>query len=248
MNKKLIACMACFILTIQISNVDAQTPSYACLNKTTDESECKNCCDCLDSDAPTRRSCRNDCAVHDFSLNSDFIPVNAPSKLGPDGDYSAALDAGSEQACKEYCDGSDALACGDRRYCRDACNAATFNNSGPPNAKESANRPQNHVNKGLPAEIVAACQGKSDQESCSVGGTFTGLCHTLQDQLACVLSKGEAPAELLQQWNSLDGNHDGFLDVNETRSDDGPKDHAAENSLSRQELQDQEDKRIYSYE
>lgn len=234
MKKLLIACMACFILTIQISKVDAQTPSYACLNKTTDESECKNCCDCLEGDASTRRRCRNHCAVHDFSLNSDFIPAYAPSKLGPNGDYSAALYAGSEQACKEYCDGSDALAGGDRRYCRDACNAATFNNSGPPNAKESANRAQNPVNTGLPVEIVAACQGKSDQESCSVGETFTGLCHTLQDQLACVLSKGEAPAELLQQWDSLDGNHDGFLDVNETRSDDGPKDHT--------------DKRIYSYE
>jgi hypothetical protein len=146
-KKLLIACMACFILTMQISKVDAQTPSYACLNKTTDESECKNCCDCLDVDAPTRRNCRNDCAAHDFSMNSDFTPVNAPSRLGPDGDYSAALDADREQACKEYCDGSDALACGDRRYCRDACNAANFKNSGPHTSKQSENRTQNPVNK-----------------------------------------------------------------------------------------------------
>lgn len=227
MKKILIAYMTCFIVTIHISKVDAQTPSYACLTRTTDESECKNCCDCLDVDALTRRSCRNDCAVHDFSLNSDFIPVNATSMLGPDGDYSAALDAGSEQVCKEYCDGSDALACGDRHYCRDACNAANFKKSDPHTSKKAANRAQNPVNKRLPAEIVAACQGKSEQESCSVGGTFTGLCHTLQNQLACVMSKGEASAEVQQRWDSLDRNQDGFLDVNEVRSDVGPKEPVA---------------------
>lgn len=224
-KKLLIACMACFILTIQISKVDAQTTSYTCLNKTTGVSECKNCCDCLDVDAPTRRSCRNDCAVHDFNLNSDFIPVNAPSTLGPDGDYSVALDAGSEQACKEYCDGLDALACGDRRYCRDACNAANIKNVRPHNSKKSANRTQNPVNKGLPVEIVVACQGKIEQGSCYVGGTFKGVCHTLQNQLACLLGREEASTDLITQWEKLDRNRDGFLDVNELGDENKPGEH-----------------------
>ena len=244
----LIAGMACFIWTVQTSKADAQTQPYSCLNQTTDENECKNCCDCLDGDALIRRNCRNNCAVRDFILNSNSIHVNAQSKLGPAGDYSAALGARSEQTCKEYCDESEALVCGDRHYCRDACNAANFKNSNPHNSKKSANRTQYSVNKDLPAEIVAACQGKSELESCYLGGTFTGLCHTLQNQLACVISKEDASAELQQQWDSLDGNHDGFLDVNETRSDDGSKDHATGNSLSSKELPDQVDKRSYSHE
>lgn len=34
------------------------------------------------------------------------------------------LHTGSEEDCKAYCDESDDLSCGDRRYCRDACNEA----------------------------------------------------------------------------------------------------------------------------
>jgi gluconolactonase len=95
-----------------------------CLNNTKDEGECKNCCDCMDTDAAGRTTCRDNCiAKKDFSSNSDFITVTAPSTLGPDGDYSAALNTSSEAECKLYCDGSSALSCGDRRYCRDECNA-----------------------------------------------------------------------------------------------------------------------------
>ncbi len=93
-----------------------------CINNTKDEPRCKDCCDCLD-DTAERLSCRDNCQTHDFSLNSDFITVDAPSSLGPDGDYSAALDLNTESACREYCDTSSELLCGDRRYCRDACNA-----------------------------------------------------------------------------------------------------------------------------
>ncbi|MCP4690119.1 MAG: hypothetical protein GY859_18850, partial [Desulfobacterales bacterium] len=102
----------------------------SCTSNTVDEAECKDCCDCIEGDADARKNCRDACAVQDFSQNSGFITVDAPSTLGPDGDYSAALDAGSEQACKEYCDGSSALDCGDRRYCRDACNE-TFSGQTP---------------------------------------------------------------------------------------------------------------------
>ena len=98
--------------------------SASCINNTENEGQCKDCCDCLDGDAAARQACRDACPDQDFSQNSDFITVNAPSALGPDGDYSVALDSGSEQACKEYCDGSSDLLCGDRRYCRDACNVA----------------------------------------------------------------------------------------------------------------------------
>lgn len=225
MKKTLIAIIVGTILTVTIYNfnVFAFADGLAvktCATKTINESQCKTCCDCLDADAATRRSCRDACAVRDFSLNSDFITVDATSVLGPDNDYSAALDAGNERACKEYCDGSDELACGDRHFCRDACNAASFMNSGHHNSQTSDNR-------GLPPEIVAACQGKSEQAVCQVGGTFTGRCHTLQNQLACVLSQEDASADLKQQWDPLDRNHDGFLDVNEVRGDAESRDHVS---------------------
>lgn len=106
------------------------TYAASCINNTRDEGQCKDCCDCMDGDAAARTTCRDTCAVHDFSTNSDFITVTAPSTLGPNGDYSAALSAGSEAACKLYCDGSSALSCGDRRYCRDKCNASAFTDPG----------------------------------------------------------------------------------------------------------------------
>lgn len=223
MKNKLKAIAVGAILTVTIYNFNAfaLTEGLAvetCITNTADESQCKTCCDCLDADAATRRSCRDACAVRDFGLSSDFITVDAPSVLGPDGDYSAALNAGSEQACKEYCDGSDELDCGDRHYCRDACNATSFMNSDPENFKINGNR-------GLPPEIVGACQGKHEQAACQVGGTFAGTCHTLQNQLACVLSKEEAPADLRQQWNCLDRNHDGFLDVNEVKGSAESREH-----------------------
>lgn len=101
------------------------SPEYdACIDNTRDDAACKDCCDCLDADGETRKACRDSCPTHDFSLNTDFITVDAPSTLGPEGDYSACVEAGSEQACKECCDASSEFECGDRRFCRDACNAA----------------------------------------------------------------------------------------------------------------------------
>ncbi len=101
-----------------------------CLDQTVDEPQCKDCCDCL-AEADQRQACRDACMVHDFSANSVFISFTAPSTRGPGGDYSDALGFGNERDCKAYCDQSDVLDCGDRRYCRDACMAA-FSDQQPP--------------------------------------------------------------------------------------------------------------------
>jgi|GEM_PF-755432 len=108
------------LLFNQLIAADAILPQ-TCLNNTSDEGQCKDCCDCLSDDVDAIKSCRDSCATQDFSQNSDFISVNAPSLLGPSGDYAEFLATGSEQACKLACDDSSVLACGDRRYCRDAC-------------------------------------------------------------------------------------------------------------------------------
>ena len=97
--------------------------SEVCINNTANEGQCKDCCDCLTGDASIRQACRDNCPGHDFGLNSDLITVNVPSVIGAEGDYSIAISMATEQACKAYCDGSSELACGDRRFCRDACNA-----------------------------------------------------------------------------------------------------------------------------
>ncbi len=120
-----------FILFVGISLVSgnccsetlAQTSESCTSNNMLNDGECKDCCDCLeDVDADTRQTCRDACTAmkDDFSGSETF---DALSTLGPDGDYSAATGTESESACKEYCDGSSELSCGDRRYCRDACNA-----------------------------------------------------------------------------------------------------------------------------
>ncbi len=119
------------LLAVALCSVLAATP-YECLNNTHHEGECKDCCDCLDADAETRRGCRDECVTHDFSLNFDFITFDPLSILGPDGDYSVCTDAGDESACKTCCDGSEELACGDRRFCRDACVAGTDPGTDPP--------------------------------------------------------------------------------------------------------------------
>jgi hypothetical protein len=98
-------------------------PARTCLLHTKNNAECKDCCDCLPGDADTHKNCRDACAAYDFSLNTDFIAVNPVSVLGPGGNYSACAVAGSETACKDCCDGCSALSCGDRRFCRDVCNA-----------------------------------------------------------------------------------------------------------------------------
>jgi len=126
----------------------------SCIDNTIDEPQCKDCCDCL-NDPDERQSCRNSCAGIDFSDNTDFTSVDAVSILGSDGDYSAALEAGSEQAGKAYCDQTDDLACGDRRYCRDAVNAAfggSNTNSNPNNPVDTNNGSNISINQAISDE------------------------------------------------------------------------------------------------
>jgi hypothetical protein len=96
----------------------------SCIDNTEDGPECKDCCDCLDSDSTERTACRDECATHDFSENSYFVVVSAPSVLGLDGDYSECVDEGEERECKICCEESMDLQCGDYRHCRTACNEA----------------------------------------------------------------------------------------------------------------------------
>jgi hypothetical protein len=98
--------------------------SESCIDNTKDEPECKDCCDCLDGDSAERTTCRDECAVSDFSLNSDFITFDVPSVLGLDGDYSECVALSGEQECKICCEDSMELQCGDYRHCRTACNEA----------------------------------------------------------------------------------------------------------------------------
>ncbi|WP_319550350.1 hypothetical protein [Desulfogranum marinum] len=204
--------MLAFALTIiwgALLQCGEASESSQCPETARNESQCKTCCDCLETNGPTRRSCRDICADYDFGQDSGKVPIDAPSVLGEDGDYSTALNLGSEQACKEYCDGSDELACGDRHYCRDACNAKF--------SGVSRKSPKRRDNQGLPSEIVSACQGLHEKAACYVGESFSGRCYTLHKQLACLLSPEEVTGDLKTKWDDLDRNNDGFLDINETR-------------------------------
>ncbi|MCP4536924.1 MAG: SMP-30/gluconolactonase/LRE family protein, partial [Chloroflexi bacterium] len=138
----------------------------SCTNNTSDEARCKDCCDCIDGDADARKDCRDACAIQDFSQNSDFITVDAPSTLGPDGDYSAATGAGSEQACKEYCDGTSELDCGDRRYCRDACNE-TYSGEDPPTDPGNGDDPPS---SGDGISIVQAVSDEAQMKTIAFNG------------------------------------------------------------------------------
>ncbi len=140
-NHSIVSCLVLFLgiffvtgSGIPFAMAEETTPDI-CLNNTGSEADCKDCCDCLD-DAGERQSCRDSCILEDFSDNTNLITVDAPSVLGPDGDYSEAVGAGNEGDCKTYCDESDDLSCGDRRYCRDACNAAFSGSDNPPDPND----------------------------------------------------------------------------------------------------------------
>jgi hypothetical protein len=113
------------------------------LNNTQTEAQCKDCCDSLDTDGASRKTCRDACPKHDFTQNTAFITVDPRSLLGPGGDYSLCTSAGDEQACKACCDDSAALQAGDRRFCRDTCAGSTGAGStsagNPPEAKTEGN-------------------------------------------------------------------------------------------------------------
>ncbi len=109
-------------LASQATPVAGTLSAGACLNQTSGEPECKDCCDSLEGDAGSRKTCRDACPGHDFSQNTGLIHIQVTSVLGPGGDYSACTASGSQGPCKDCCDGSSTLASGDRRFCRDACN------------------------------------------------------------------------------------------------------------------------------
>ncbi len=130
-----------------ISPVMAANTPEICLNNTESEGGCKDCCDCLD-DPEERQACRDSCIEkaetdEGFSGNTVIVSIDAPSVIGVDGDYSTAVDTGNEGDCKTYCDESDDLACGDRRYCRDACNAAFSGSDNPPTPEDNTSSDSN---------------------------------------------------------------------------------------------------------
>jgi Spy/CpxP family protein refolding chaperone len=126
------------------------TTANLCLNNTRSEAECKDCCDSLDADGTARKACRDACPTHDYAQNTSFITVEAPSILGPGGDYAMCSAAGTEQTCKACCDGSPDLQSGDRRFCRDACAASSGGNPPPqpggnnPTPKPAEAQPSSH--------------------------------------------------------------------------------------------------------
>lgn len=176
MQKRLIA-LAFGMLFVSSSVVLAQTTASSCLNNTRHDGECKDCCDNLDGvDAAARKSCRDECATHDFTQNTDFITINAPSQFGPDGDYSACTSAKSEPACKDCCDSSTALQGGDRRFCRDACNAKfggadrkASDKQRPPKPAQGENRPQ-QAQKGNRAKNDSQRPPRPEDRSRKEGG------------------------------------------------------------------------------
>ncbi len=134
------ACLLACVCCLQAATAHASYTHDTCINNTADEPDCKDCCDCLDGDGDARTDCRDACAVHDFSTNSDFITVDAPSTLGPGGDYSeCSADAEDEASCKDCCNDSSSLECGDRRHCRDACKEKFGGDSGGEDPPEDPN-------------------------------------------------------------------------------------------------------------
>lgn len=120
------------ILVVYMYNSSTTIPSIqiatgmdfnACINNTKDNPQCKDCCDCLsDTDGATRTNCRDTCAAHDFTANSGFIQVHAPSVLGASGDYTQCTQISGSNQCKACCEETLWLQCWDYRFCRTACN------------------------------------------------------------------------------------------------------------------------------
>ena len=145
MKKKSFLIIICVFAFLHSGLVYSETTytNDICLNNTSNDGACKDCCDCIDGGAEARKSCRDKCKTHDYSLNTNTINVNVISVLGSDGDYSSAINLATEQECKTYCDGSANLACGDRKFCRDACNShySDPNNNDPNNNDPNINKP-----------------------------------------------------------------------------------------------------------
>jgi hypothetical protein len=122
------------------------TDASSCINNTKDNPQCKDCCDCISgSDSATRTSCRNTCATHDFTKNTNITTITVPSVLGKNGDYSKALTQSTVNACKVYCENSMALQCGDYQHCRMACDNKWGAQPGPGGQTTTTTQPvQSH--------------------------------------------------------------------------------------------------------
>ena len=112
-------------------NLTLSASALSCISNTKDNPACKDCCDCMNMSGSDTKNCRDTCATHDFSTNSNFITVSVASTLGPNGDYSKALAFGNAQDCKIYCDTPSNLLCGDKRFCRTACDVTYENATAP---------------------------------------------------------------------------------------------------------------------
>ena len=139
----------------------------ACLNNTRDEAQCKDCCDALETGADGRKSCRDACPTHDFTLNSNFITVEPVSLLGPEGDYSVCTASGEQGPCKVCCDADGAFASGDRRFCRDACNLLQDSGGG-------GGQPQNPPGQSQPGSQAGQQPGQSGAQAAAVLAQLSG--------------------------------------------------------------------------
>jgi len=184
-----------------------ETDVAQCLNNTRHEGECKDCCDSLDTDGAARKTCRDECPTHDFAQNTNFITVDVPSSLGSNGDYSVCTATGDERTCKDCCDSSSDLQGGDRRFCRDACAGKSSTAPPPGNPPENKEQPLAGEDRGQgsppgartpPQEAIAACNEKSEGDTCeftSQKGAETGVCETVQEQLACSPERGPSDGD-----------------------------------------------------
>ena len=130
-------------------NVTLSAAALNCISHTKDNPACKDCCDCLNGTADDTKNCRDTCATHDFSTNSNFITVSVASTLGQNGDYSKALAFGNAQDCKIYCDAPSNFMCGDRRFCRTACDVKYENATAPGQGGNQSQPPPQGNGTGL---------------------------------------------------------------------------------------------------
>lgn len=102
------------------TNIDSSL-YQTCLSNAKDLGASKDCCDCLSADVSVRKACRDAAATYDFTKNTEIKQFTIPSKLGRTGDYSTYTASGNQQECKQKCDTSTTLVCGDFQFCRTAC-------------------------------------------------------------------------------------------------------------------------------
>ena len=201
------------INTGSAASATLSTAANSCINNTKDNPKCKDCCDCLSgTDSAARTLCRNTCATHDFTKNSNFITVTVPSTLGKNGDYSKALSQTTVDKCKIYCENSMSLKCGDYQYCRMACDNKWGIEPGPSGqtTSQSSAGSQNTATSGTsnatpPAAAISACIGKASGATCSFsnnGTTTQGTCDTKPGVLACNPGQGSSNQTSGQQANN----------------------------------------------